>query len=64
MLENEKIITGQTCRLCLTEDESTFNINTVMKSLPLSEMVNFCIGIQVSCLFFISFSHFTDCNQT
>lgn len=36
------------CCLCLSEDESTFHTNSVIKSRPLHEMVAFCIGIQVN----------------
>lgn len=47
MLEVEKEITDQTCCLCLDEDGSTFHANSTIKSLPLHEMVSFCIGIKV-----------------
>lgn len=54
MLEGEKLLTEHTCCLCLSDEESTFSSNTVMKSLPLHEMVNYCIGIQVSTIIIIS----------
>lgn len=44
---DDKILTENTCCLCLNDDESTFSATTIMKSLPLHEMVNFCIGIEV-----------------
>lgn len=47
MFEDEKILTENTCCLCLNDDESTFSADSIMKSLPLHEMVNFCIGIEV-----------------
>lgn len=48
MLEGDKILTEITCCLCLNDEESAFSANTIMKSLPLHEMVDFCIGVQVS----------------
>lgn len=48
MLEGDKILSENTCCLCLNDEESTFSANTTMKSMPLHEMVNFCIGVQVS----------------
>lgn len=41
-------VKSEPCCLCLSDDESTFHTNTIMKSLPLHEMVNFCIGIEVN----------------
>lgn len=38
---------SSTCCLCLSQDETTFHSNSVMKSRPLHELVHFCIGIQV-----------------
>lgn len=53
MVETGRELGRGTCCLCLSEDESTFHTNSVMKSLPLHEMVNYCIGIQVRIAFFI-----------
>lgn len=44
----ESQIRSAPCCLCLSEDESTFHSNTIMKSLPLHQMVNFCIGVEVN----------------
>lgn len=48
MLDGEKILTENSCCLCLNDEESTFSANTVMKSMPLHEMVDSCIGVQVN----------------
>lgn len=48
MSQTENHVHSSTCCLCLSDDESTFHLNSILKSLPLHEMVNFCIGIQVS----------------
>lgn len=47
MVETGQELANGTCCLCLSEDETTFHTNSIMKSLPLHEMVDFCIGIQV-----------------
>lgn len=55
MTETMRELGHGTCCLCLSEDESTFHSNSIMKSLPLHEMVNYCIGVQVNTsVFFIS----------
>lgn len=46
-METARELGNGTCCLCLSDDETTFNSNSIMKSMPLHEMVNFCIGIQV-----------------
>lgn len=48
MLEGDKVLTEITCCLCLNDEESAFSANTIMKSLPLHEMVEIVIGVQVS----------------
>ncbi|XP_031619104.1 myoneurin-like [Contarinia nasturtii] len=47
-METERELGHGTCCLCLSQDESTFHSNSIMKSLPLHEMVNYCIGIQIN----------------
>lgn len=46
-IEEVKEFSAHTCCLCLDEDESTFHTTSVIKSMTLHEMVDFCIGTQV-----------------
>lgn len=48
MLDGEKILTENSCCLCLNDGESAFGVNTIMKSMQLHEMVESCIGVKVS----------------
>lgn len=47
MIEIGKELNENTCCMCLSEEESTFNSSSTFRSHPIREMVDFCIGVQV-----------------
>lgn len=47
MIEIGKELNENTCCMCLSEEESTFDSTSTFRSHPIREMVDFCIGFQV-----------------
>lgn len=47
IFDSGKEFSQNTCCLCLSDDESTFDTVSFIKSTALHEMVNYCIGTPV-----------------